>query len=266
VFGGTLVAQAASAASATISNSFCLYSSQSSFLAPTKPTEKIVYQVERTADGRGYSTRLVHAMQGETCTYIATLSFQSTARSAGNVLLYGIPMPDLGDLTPDQVDPQAMQAMQTAMLDPSVRMMRRTAEETPFDLRPFALEMGEDPSQCRIRGFIRTPSLSTSSHLAHLPALAYLSDESLFGTALAANPAAVGRGFRNVSLGASLTHNVSFHDPQARTDMWMVIERETSWGAEGRVLVHQKLWDIESGRMVMSVTQEALIRLKETKL
>ena len=228
VFGGTLVAQAASAASATISDLFCLYSSQSSFLAPTNPTERVVYRVGRTADGRGYSTRIVHAIQGEICTYIATLSFQNTAKYAGNVLLYGLPMPDLGDLTPDQVDPQAMQAMQTSMLDPSVRMMRRTAEGTPFDLRPFAIEMGEDPTECRIRGFIRTPPLSISSHLAHLPALAYLSDESLFGTALAANPAAVGRGFRNVNLGASLTHNVSFHDPQARTDRWMVIERETS--------------------------------------
>lgn len=76
---------------------------------------------------------------------------------------------------------------------------------------------------------------STENHLA---AFSYLSDEFPFGTALATGLKAAGKGFRNVAMGVSLTHTVSFHDPQARIDGWLVLERETSWGADGRVVIH----------------------------
>jgi acyl-CoA thioesterase-2 len=71
---------------------------------------------------------------------------------------------------------------------------------------------------------------------------------------------------RNVTLGATLTHNISFHDPQVKIDEWLVLERETSWGDEDRVLVHQRLWNLDSGRLILSGTQEALIRLKGLRL
>jgi acyl-CoA thioesterase-2 len=86
-----------------------------------------------------------------------------------------------------------------------------------------------------------------------------MSDEFSFGPALAANPMALEKGLRNIAMAASLAHNVSFLNPLVKVDEWIVLERKTSWGAEGRVLVSQQIWSLETGRLVMSGTQEALI-------
>lgn len=267
VFGGFLVAQAVSAASTTVPDGFRLYSSQSSFLAPANGDDKVTYRVDRTADGRSYCTRVVRATQGEACVYAAIISFQKNiSRPAGNVLRYGTPMPDLEGTGPDDISAVAIQEMQNSTIDRSAPLMQLSAEDRPLDWRPLGMEISDDPSQFWIRGFVRSPPLSTDDPLVHLAAFAYMSDEFSFGPALLANPKAAGKGMRNVAMGASLTHNVSFHDPRARVDEWTVLERKTSWGGESRVHVSQRMWNMKTGKLVMSGTQEALIRLKGHKL
>ncbi|ETS88142.1 hypothetical protein PFICI_01970 [Pestalotiopsis fici W106-1] len=264
VLGGLLIAQSVSAATATVANTFKPYSLQSSFLAPASPGKDIKYEVDKTADGRAYATRTVRAYQEapQNCVFIAVVSFQNAARPSGNVLRYGTPKPDLDGEGPDDVDPSAMKMMQTSMLDKSVNINKLEAADFPFDWRPLRMDMSEDPSSFRLWGFVRAPPLSGDSHALHLAALAYASDEFAFGAALAANPMAVGKGMKNITLGTSLTHNVSFHDPQARVDEWIVIERDTTWGADGRVMVSQRMWDMKSGRLILSASQEALVRLR----
>ncbi|KAI1137682.1 HotDog domain-containing protein [Hypoxylon sp. FL0543] len=228
-----------------------MYSSQSSFLRPVDAHNEVVYRVERTSDGNTYATRLVRATQGEVCAYVAIISFQNTAKPVANALQYGTPMPDLGGIRPDDIDPGAMYALQGDLVDQSVPLMALTPEEWPFDWRPIGMEMGDQPTDLRIRIFVRAPTLSTEDHLA---AFSYLSDEFLFGTALATDLKAAGKGFRNVTMGVSLTHTVSFHNPHARIDEWLVLERETSWGADGRVIIHQRAWVKETGKLVYSGT------------
>ncbi|KAK8057979.1 hypothetical protein PG994_008427 [Apiospora phragmitis] len=104
--------------------------------------------------------------------------------------------------------------------------------------------------------------LVTTAAAVHLAAFGFVSDEMSVGPALAASPQQIGRGFKNVALLTSLTHNVSFHEPRARIDDWVVLERDTKWGAHGRVLTSQRFWDMKTGRLVMTVSQEALILLK----
>ncbi|OTB09663.1 hypothetical protein M426DRAFT_316198 [Hypoxylon sp. CI-4A] len=263
VFGGALIGQAVSAATATVSDAFRMYSSQSSFLGPVDARKEVIYHVKRASDGNTYITRLVHVMQGEICVYVAIISFQNTVKPFAIALQYGTPMPDLDGLRPEDINPGAMYALQGDMVDKSVPLLALTPEEWPFDWRPIGMEMSDQPSNLRIRIFVRAPPLSTDNHLA---AFSYLSDEFLFGTALAADMKAAGKGFRNVTMGVSLTHTVSFHNPRARIDEWLVLERETSWGADGRVVIHQRAWAMETGKLVYSGTQEALIRLKGPKL
>ncbi|KAI1113667.1 Thioesterase/thiol ester dehydrase-isomerase [Nemania sp. NC0429] len=262
VFGGFLISQALSATCATVPRTFQPYSSQSSFLAPARGGEKITYRVQRTWEGRNFMTRIVHATQGVDCVYVAVISFQSAAYFTGvSTLEYGTPKPELDQL-PDDISPDAIQALQSSMVDRSASVMQQSAEDRPLDWRPYSIEMSDDPTQLRVRGYVRSPTpLSTSDSSTHLAAFAYASDEFFFGPALAANPAAVGKGFRNVTVGASLTHNVSFHDRNAKIDQWVVLERETTWGSAGRVMVQQKFWNLE-GKMILSGSQEALIRLK----
>ncbi|KAK8034002.1 hypothetical protein PG993_008997 [Apiospora rasikravindrae] len=266
--GSILVAQAISAASATVPESYLVTSSQSSFLNPTNARDKLVYRVERTVEGRKYATRIVRAEQNATLVYIATLSFQNYgSSSSSNVLIYGLPMPALDGSHPDDVDKDAMQAMQSGMVDKGASITQISADDLSLDWRPLGLEMAEDPSRFRLRGFVRSPARlsATASPAVHLAAFGFASDEMSVGPALAANPLQVGRGFKNVALLASLTHNVSFHEPGARIDDWVVLERDTTWGAHGRVLISQRMWDMKTGRLVMTVSQEALILLKPKK-
>ncbi|KAI1817165.1 Thioesterase/thiol ester dehydrase-isomerase [Poronia punctata] len=266
VLGAYLVSQAVAAACATVSSAFRPYSSQSTFLAPADKNEKIVYRVERVADGRNFITRIVRASQGTASVYVAVISFQSVASTSGNQLKYGLPMIEL-DGTPDDVDPTAMAAMQKSMVDPSTPVLLQKPQERLLDWRPYSLEAADEPTGFRVRGFVKAGrQLSTRDPVAHLTSLAYASDDLFFGIALAANPVVVGRGWRNVAFAASLTHNVSFHDTDAKIDDWLVLERETSWGAEGRVMVHQRFWARDTGNLVLSASQEAVIRLRGPKM
>ncbi|KAI0106092.1 Thioesterase/thiol ester dehydrase-isomerase [Hypoxylon sp. NC0597] len=271
VFGGCLVSQAISAAAATVPAASRVYSSQSSFLSSVDASRKVIYRVERTHDGRVYSTRIVRATQvgsaqDELCVYVAVVSFQNSDIPVGNVLRYGTPMPDLDNVAPDDLKPHDTQRFNQAVVERSVPLLQLNHEDRPFDFRFLGMEMGDDPSQCRIRAFVRSPPVSTDSPSIHLAAFGYMSDEYAYGAALAANPQELGNGMKNFAMGASLTHNISLHDPRARVDEWMVMERDTSWASDGRVLVHQRVWNLRTGKLVMSGTQEALVRLKGAKL
>lgn len=308
MFGGLLLAQAISAAGATVNPGFNVYSSQSSFLRPvtaaapkdsssqgSQSQKAIFYHVERASDGRSYATRVVRATQtppdsqkddnddGAPCAYVAIISFQresATTTPTSNTLTYGVPMPAaLDGLKPDDIPEDANRRLIDTWVGEGTGF---SFEDPSFDWRPFGFVFEkENPCACRTRGFVRARSSSSSSSLlpfsgdvaVNLAALAYMSDQFLSEVAVYACQDRVRGGdgsedgdggplLRNVVMNASLTHSISFHDPGVRVDQWLVVERETSWGADGRVLVHQRAWDFGTGRLVMSCVQEALIRLR----
>lgn len=268
VSGGLLVSQAISAANATVLPDFHVYSSQSSFMRPIsgKADGRVHYHVERTADGRTYSTRLVRAVAGDVCVYIAVVSFQCAKMPTGSALTYSIPMPEL-DGNPEEISDEISKQFNATHTNQSGDALQAFAQEVkPFHWRPSGHILKDDPTESCLRGFVRAHPLSTKSPSVHLAGLSYASDENLLGVAVVANPRHVGRGGRNVTMVASLNHNISFHDPTVKVDGWMVCMRKTSWGADGRVLVHQRMWDWKSGRLVMTTDQEALVRLKNAKL
>ncbi|KAF3066432.1 Acyl-coenzyme A thioesterase 8 [Daldinia childiae] len=271
VFGGLLSAQAKSAASATVPPNFHTYSSHSSFIKPVTLNAggRVFYHVERTADGRAYTTRLVHATQGDkdnTCVYIAVISFQSRDKSPHNALNYGTPLPDLSGVSPDDIPEGLNQKMPAASASPDGPFKQLDSDGEPFDWRPLRFALTNEPYTCRSHSFARSLPLSTTSAAVNLAALAYMSDQVLFSIAIYANPDKVGERAKNVTMGATLSHNVSFHDPAVKVDEWMVVERETSWGGGGRVLIHERIWDLKSGSLVMTCMQEALIRLRDSKI
>jgi acyl-CoA thioesterase-2 len=265
VFGGYLVSQAVTAASATLPPSFAIYSSQSTFLRPGDNKKQVTYWVERVLDGRAYATRVVHARQGDVRLCIAVLAFQNTKAPSGRSLEYGAPMPDLDGLRPEDIDKESFARDLIATNAPSAPIPKLHPAE-PFDWRPLALERPSDPVKYRYRGFARARSPIRGGMVEQLAAFAYMSDKWLLGAVINANSKALGPMNRNLAMMATLTHQVSFHDPSARVDEWLVAERETSWGARGRVAIHQKVWNASTGRLVMSCTQEAVVRLKGSKL
>lgn len=251
---------------------FHLYAIQNGFLRPADGKERVIYDVERIFDGRAYATRIVRASQPSSpgAVFVALLSFQKAVPPTRNVLRYEIPMPDAGGVRPEDIPKDRHHQRILAGMGPAVSVMRLDPGEEPFDWRPLDphLPQGvDDPTQYRYRGFVRSPAFSTeSSASAHQAALAYLSDTLLLGTALTASPVQLGHMMQNLAMTTSLSHNVQLHDPTARVDEWMYGERETSWGADGRALMHQRFWSLKTGRLIMSGTQEGLVRLKDTKL
>ncbi|KAK6193075.1 hypothetical protein LQW54_012821 [Pestalotiopsis sp. IQ-011] len=267
-FGGGLLGQSVTAAAATVPAAFYIYSVQASFLRPADGKEKITYTVERAADGRAFATRIVRATSGasDKSVYVAVLSFQKNDAPAGSVLSYGLSPPDVGVRHAEDISEERLQEVKTAAITRDIPLLQLTAKEEPFDWRPLENPPAENPTHFRQRSFVRSPPFESDSPSMHLAALAYLSDTFMLGAALNANPAMVGPKLRNVAMGASMTHNLSLHDHAARVDGWMLGERDTSWGADGRVLIHQRFWNASTGRLVMSGTQEGLIRLKNAQL
>ncbi|KAL8322472.1 hypothetical protein RB593_004473 [Gaeumannomyces tritici] len=145
------------------------------------------------------------------------------------------------------------------------------------------------PSDFRLRSYVRSAaplSADAATPAHHLAALAFLTDELLITTVNLAHPEEeeeeeeeeqprqVEEGQKKrrrrrrsrFSVQTSLNHSVLFHDPAARADEWMVSERSTSWAADGRVLVEQRFWGKDSGRLVLSCWQEGLVRVNRSNL
>ena len=62
IFGGQVVAQALTAAYRTVEERVC-HSLQSYFIRPGDPKQPVLYQVERSRDGKSFTTRRVIAIQ-----------------------------------------------------------------------------------------------------------------------------------------------------------------------------------------------------------
>ncbi|KAI5927660.1 hypothetical protein F4810DRAFT_274699 [Camillea tinctor] len=128
--------------------------------------------------------------------------------------------------------------------------------ESPFDWRLLPLKHHDDPSQIRTYGFVRflTPTGDT-----HLLSMAFLSDQSLFELSIFANLDSVNEEIRSLAMSTTLDSHVSFYAPVAKSDMWMICESRTSWGAGGRIATNQQFWDLETGALLMSCSQDAVV-------
>ncbi|KAI1318469.1 thioesterase-like superfamily-domain-containing protein [Xylariaceae sp. FL0255] len=247
-FGGSILGQSAAATSATVPEAFHIYSMESAFLR--------------------FCTRTVRATQGRDSNvyyYTSTISFQRTEGKSGNVLDYHVSMPHVDGLRPDNISKDKLQEVMNANVNDMVPLMHTPAKNKPFEFRPLDVRHGVQPTEFWQRSFVRSPTFASYNLHLHQAALAQLSDTYTLGAALHANPDKVGKHLRNVTMGATLINSVSFHEPTTKVDDWKIAERVTSWGANGRALVHQRFWDVQSGRLILSGKQEVVIRLRDDK-
>ena len=267
IFGGFLISQSVSAAQATVPDTFSPHSLQSVFLRPGTSVQPITYRVERVADGRTFATRLVRVVQDEVELFVATIGLQKTIKQerAAGFHQYSELMPDLGSATPDNAPSDPTETM---MQMGYTRGMLDRGPPDPFTWLhlPQTTATAGDPSTVRLHSFVRSGPLQSDSCAVHLASLFFLTDEWLLGMPTLANPAAAGKNASNIKIQASVNHAIWLHDPWARADDWMVSERATTWADNGRVLVRQKLWNRATGKLVLTCTQEGLVRLGNSKL
>jgi acyl-CoA thioesterase-2 len=233
VFGGQVAGQALVAAGRTVDADRHVHSLHAYFLRPGDPNRPIIYEVDRTRDGRSFTTRRVAAVQHGRAIFTMSASFQTLETG----FEHQEPMPATGD--PDQLP---------ALDDP------RAKAWSAIDLR-FVPRDDDNPRDQQV--WLRAAGTMPDEALTHVCVLAYASDLTLLSSTL--GPHGVDRGDRNLRM-ASLDHAMWFHRP-FRVDDWLLYDQVSPAAAGGRGLAAGRIFTTD-GTLVASVVQEGLVRVR----
>lgn len=250
VFGGQVAGQALVAAGRTVPPERSVHSLHAYFLRPGDPAVPIVYQVDRIRDGRSFTTRRVVAVQHGAAIFNLAASF-ALAESG---LEHQVPMPDVP--SPDELPTLAERAAPYGdRLGPFFRRPR------PIDLRyvddPPWVSRHAGPREPLQRVWMRADGVLPDDPLVHVCVLTYASDMTLLDSVLAAHGLA---WHVDDVIGASLDHAMWFHRP-FRVDEWLLYDSASPSASGGRGLGTGRIFTAD-GRLVVSVVQEGLLRLR----
>lgn len=251
IFGGHVIAQALLAAYETVSDRAC-HSLHAYFVRAGDPRIPILYSVDRSRDGASFTTRRVTAIQnGEQILNLAA-SFQVAEKGPEHQA--AMPQAPAPETLSDEMQgppPGTDPAME--------KRMREFARLRPVEMRQvqpqnFTNPVKMEPSKIvwlRARG-----PVGPEPRLQHA-ALAFASDMNLLETAM--RPHALSWHTPNLQ-SASLDHSIWFHQPFDFSD-WHMFAQESTVAHSARGFVRGSVFS-RDGRLVASVTQEGLLRLK----
>ncbi len=252
VFGGQILGQALSAAHRTVDDR-APHSLHAYFLRPGDFNRPVVYQVERTRDGRSYSNRRVVALQHGR----PILNLAASFKRAEDGPSHQADMPDVDG-------PEGLSELvdiNRSMLDRVPEKMRRfLAHEPPFEFRPVEPPKLIDPSERAPRKhlWMRAWSRLPDDPEIHRTLLTYVSDYELLGTATL--PHRLPFGKKTVQM-ASLDHGMWFHRP-FRVDDWLLYAFDSPTSGDGRGFNRGQIF-ARDGTLVASTVQEGVIRVWE---
>jgi acyl-CoA thioesterase-2 len=251
VFGGQVLAQALLAASHTVDGRLA-HSLHAYFLRAGDPEAPIVYDVDRSRDGRSFSARRVVAIQHGRPIFTLAASFQVEEEGLEHQFhMPAVPQPEevepIGDLPHDEYDrlPKNIQ-----------RWLDRFG---PFEFRPVR---GADPHDRAPQPpfkdlWFRLHGDLDDEPKLHRALLAYVSDFHLVGTATLPHGISWVEG---KLIMASLDHAMWFHR-DFRLDDWLLYSCDSPSTGGGRGLARGMIYD-RQGRLVASTAQEGVIRLR----
>lgn len=253
VFGGQVIAQALQAAQQTIQDR-PVHSLHAYFMRPGEEGLPIVYQIARDHDGKSFATRRVIASQRGRPILNMLLSFQ--APEAG--FEHQDPFPDVPqpeDLTSEADYWRARADRLTGgaarqLLRPRPIEIRHLEPRSPFSVRPRPPRAGS---------WFRAVAPLPDDPAMHRAVLAYASDMTLLGTSnMPHGISYMTPGFQS----ASLDHAVWVHAP-FRADDWLLYMTDSPWAGGGRGFNRGQIFS-RDGRLVASVAQEGLMRLRQS--
>ena len=252
VFGGQVLGQALSAASATVEGRV-VHSLHAYFLRRGDFNAPIVYQVDRSLDGHSFSNRRVVAIQHGQQIFNMTASFQIQEEGFEHqVTMPNVPRPQ--DLPDSSVPP-------VEFLERLPEKMRRFLEQPrPFEFRSvqkidYLRPRREDPTR---QVWFRAVGELPDDEKLHRCLLAYVSDYFLLDTATLPHGAAFAH---NTLTMASIDHAMWFHRP-LRVDDWLLYAVESPSASGARGFARAGLFGLD-GRLVASTAQEGLVRTKK---
>lgn len=245
IFGGQVVAQALMAAYKTVGGHVC-HSLQSYFIRPGDPSIPVLYQVERSRDGKSFATRRVIAIQKGEQIFNMACSFQTP--EDGYEHQSEMPTPAY---SADEVG-KFVEAWIKSQPEENTRWLRNAPiEMRAIDPVDVANPKPKPPQQAV---WLRARSNAGDDVALNQAFLAYSSDYSLLGTAMRPHGVSWQSGVQT----ASLDHIIWFHRPTNFSEWHLYVQDSPSAsGARGfnRGAIYRN-----DGTLVASTAQEGLIR------
>jgi len=252
VFGGQVLGQALTAASATVEGRV-VHSLHAYFLRRGDFNAPIVYQVDRALDGHSFSNRRVVAIQHGAQIFNMTASFQVVEEGLEHQLeIPHVPPPEsLPDSS--RPPPELIQRMPE-------RVRRFFEQPRPFEFRlvqpmeHLHSRLATAPArQVWFRAVGRLPD----DEKLHRSLLAYVSDFFLLETATLPHGMSV---LSNSVVMASIDHAMWYHRP-LRVDDWLLYAVDSPSASGARGFARASVFT-QDGRLVASTAQEGLVRIK----
>ena len=253
VFGGQVIAQALQAAQRSTDAPKVAHSLHAYFMRPGDEDHPIIYRVVRDFEGRSFATRRVIATQGGQ----PILSLTASLQVPEDGLHHQDTMPDVPP--PDEL--RSERDLREEMRDDvPEKWLRHLLRPRPIEIRPVHARSWMHPEK-------REPTQASWFRLAapigddaamHRAVLAYASDMALLGTCTL--PHGVNWMTHNLQT-ASLDHALWLHEP-FRADEWLLYATDSPWAGHARGFNRGRIYT-QDGRLVASVAQEGLIRLRD---
>lgn len=255
VFGGQVIAQALVAAYRTIDARIC-HSLHAYFIRPGDPSVPILYEVDRSRDGKSFTTRRVTAVQHGEQIFNLAASFQVPEEG----YVHQSPMPNTkrpSELkSEDELRAMAKDHVPKELQKQFARP--RPIELKPVDPRQMISPAKTDPKKemwMRLRGKVDANDIPLQQCL-----LAYASDMGILDTAT--KPHGVNWFTGGVQM-ASLDHSMWFHEPFDISD-WLLYTMDSPSASGARGFNRGEIYT-EAGKLIASVTQEGLMRPRDPK-
>lgn len=245
VFGGQVLGQAISVAQSTVEKNRRIHSAHAYFLRAGNHDAPIVYMVDKTRDGRSYSSRTISAIQHGQPIFTMMCSFQKDETS------------DLEHAESIELPPMNAHHMCEVDLEhdsPEERSVRsKILSNQPFLMR-FSQEDLQQPTPLEDYWLKTNATLSDDSML-HCSLLAYASDFRLLTSAL--RPVGYRYQLADITI-ATICHSIWFHR-DFRMDDWLFTRCEPLSVSNGRGLSKGGIYD-GGGQLIATTMQEGVIR------
>jgi acyl-CoA thioesterase-2 len=249
VFGGQVASQALVAAARTVEADRAVHSLHAYFLRPGDISVPIVYDAERTRDGRAFSTRRVVARQHGRPIFYMSASFQ---------------VPEQGlehqDAMPSTPPPEECPELGDVLAKLSGRPRSDWDREwAALDVRYAGTPRGsvDERRDPVTRVWLRAADALADDPVLHAAVLTYASDLTLLSAAVVPHDTYIGDPRLQP---ASLDHAMWFHRP-FRVDEWLLYDQVSPSASGGRGFATGRLFSAD-GRLVASAVQEGMLRLR----
>jgi acyl-CoA thioesterase II len=252
VFGGQVLGQALSAAAATVDGRI-VNSLHAYFLRRGDCNFPIVYEVDRSLDGRHFSNRRVVAIQHGQQIFNMTASFQVSEEG----FEHQVTMPQVA--RPEDLPGNAGPPPEVLARLPE-RVRRFFGQPRPFEFRAVQpIDYLHPRREQPVREiWFRTVARVEGDEMLHRRLLAYASDFFLLHTATLPH----GVSLLNPSIVmASIDHAMWFHRP-LRVDDWLLYAMDSPSASGARGLARAGIF-ARDGRLVASAAQEGLLRMRK---